>query len=318
VRHVGSIALASIFAPAIFLLTGTGLSAIDSARRGSFTDDPFGALAALGTLFLAGLIYGILVLVRLSPVGPGVAGLALMGTSSWAVLDPSSYDETFGMIDVHVGSAAGQWGLGMLLGVPLVATLTSPRRWRNEDNGYGKHDHAETVLGTQPSDPDLTRPTPALQASKTLLDILPARRAVPEAPTVPIAPASRVGISTTPPAPPDKRASPTADQPASVGPTAASTPSPVPSEQAVPPLPRRTPMVPPAMVSATPRTDGLLAAPAEDAAIPRPGSSPMETAAASPASTRLEAAPTEEVALSGPANTAAQVQTDKGAQLQEP
>jgi len=240
VRHVVSILLALIFAPTILVLVDIGLSGVDSARWGSFTDDPIGPLAALGMLFLAGLIYGALVMVRLSPVGPGFAGLAMMVISSWAVLDPSSYYETLGRIDVHMGGAVGQWGLGMLLGAPLVATLTSPRRWRNEEDGRSNHD---------PANP--THLTPALPISRTLPDMWPARPEVPEAPTVPIGTLS----------------APTAEQLASAGPTAASTFSPVPSGQAVPTLPRRIPMVPPDLLSAPPRTDGHTPAPVEDAAI---------------------------------------------------
>lgn len=263
VRHLGSILLASIFGPAIFLLTDLGLSGIDSARWGSFTDDPFGPLAALGMLFLAGLIYGVLVMVRLSPVGPGFAGLALMGTSSWAVLDPSSYYETLGTINVHMGGAIGQLGLGMLLGAPLVATLTSPRRWRNAKNGYG--DHADTVLSTQSSTSDSTHVMPDLPASKTLPDFVRARAAVPEAPTVLIGPVSAPAISRDPPVSLDRSAGQ--------------------------PLPRRIPLGPPAMRSATSRSDGPMTAPEESSS---------------------HTAPTQDIALiSGPANTTAQRQTDQ-------
>jgi hypothetical protein len=58
VRHIGSFLLAAVFGPAIFLLTGTGLSAFESARRHAFVDDPLAPLAALGALLLAGLLYG--------------------------------------------------------------------------------------------------------------------------------------------------------------------------------------------------------------------------------------------------------------------
>src|SRR5262245_46747735 len=142
VRHVASIFLASIFAPAIFLLTGVGLNAIDPARRSSFTENPFGALGARGALFLAGLMYGGLVVVRMSPVGPRLSDRTRMSACAWAGRDPASYYPAFG-VDVHQGGAAGQVGLGMLLGVPLVATLTRPRRWRSEENGHA--DVAEPV-----------------------------------------------------------------------------------------------------------------------------------------------------------------------------
>ncbi|WP_157631783.1 hypothetical protein [Catelliglobosispora koreensis] len=172
--------MASIFAPAIFVLIDTGLAGIDSARAGSFTDDPFSALAALGALFLAGIIYGVLVMARLSPVGPGFAGLALMAISGWAVLDPSSYGDTLGTVNAHMGGAIAQLGLGMLLGAPLIATLTSPRRWRGEDNGDSEHDEPP------PSTSGDTLVAPVLPVSKTLLDFVRARAAVPEPPPAPL------------------------------------------------------------------------------------------------------------------------------------
>lgn len=183
-RHFGSLLLAAVFGPALFLLTGTGLSAFGSARSGTFIDDPLSTLAALGALLLGGILYGILVMVRLSPIGPGLAGLGLMGTSGWALIAPQSYDDTFSQLDVHMGGAVGQWGLGILLGVPLLATLTSPRRWRQTPYPVsapplqyyypqqpGQPQAPQPQQQYRPSIPDPTKQMPVQPAYLTLPDI---------------------------------------------------------------------------------------------------------------------------------------------------
>lgn len=132
-RHFGSLLIAMVFAPAIFLLTGTGLSAFTSALDDNKAVDPLGALAAFGALLLGGVLYGILVMARISPLGPGLAGIAALGVSGWAMFDITSYKADFAAVDVHMAGSVGELGLGILLGVPLLATLTSPRRWRKEE-----------------------------------------------------------------------------------------------------------------------------------------------------------------------------------------
>ncbi len=132
-RHLGSLLIALVFGPSVFLLTGTGLSAFASALDDNKAANPLGALAAFGALLLAGALYGILVMARLSPLGPGLAGLAGFFLSGWAMFDIAGYKAAFSRLDVHMGDAVGQWGLGILLGVPLFATFFSSRRWRRND-----------------------------------------------------------------------------------------------------------------------------------------------------------------------------------------
>jgi hypothetical protein len=173
VRHLGSFLLAAVFGPAIFLLTGTGLSAFESARRHAFVDDPLSPLAALGALLLAGLLYGILVMVRLSPLGPGLLGMVLFGLSTWALVAPTAYETSFETLNVHMGGAVGQMGLGFLLGVPLLATLTSPRRWRSVAPTYYPGPYPAAYQPPAPSTLDATRQMPPQPAYLTLPDIAP-------------------------------------------------------------------------------------------------------------------------------------------------
>jgi hypothetical protein len=132
-RHLGSLLVAAVFAPSIFLLTGTGLSAFHSALDDNKMYDPLGSLAAFGILLLAGVLYAILVMARISPLGPGLAGLASWGISGWALLDIKAYQELFSHLNIHMGGALGETGLGILLGVPLVATIFTGR-WRRSES----------------------------------------------------------------------------------------------------------------------------------------------------------------------------------------
>lgn len=222
-RHVGSLLVAVVFAPSIFLLTGTGLSAFNSALDDNKAVDPLGALAAFGALLLAGVLYGILVMARLSPLGPGLAGLAAFWMSGWAMFDIASYREAFARVDVHMGGSVGELGLGILLGVPLLATVTSARRWR-------KHEQVppppQTVRyfpareGYPPQTPDPTRQLPAQPPYQPLPDVPPPSLHYPAAAPV------MAARDQAPPLP--KRV-----------PAAPAIATPVPDEETTRPLPRR-------------------------------------------------------------------------------
>jgi hypothetical protein len=237
VRHIGSFLLALVLAPAVFLLTGTGLSAFQTMWvAGGAQAAVLHTAVAVGALLLAGVLYAVLVLVRLSPVGTFPAGLGLLGMSVWAAANPQSYHDTFAPLDVHLGGAVGQTGLGLVLAVPLLATVGSPRRWR-------KHERLEdetAALAAYP--PQQGRPT--VQADPTraftttpgdtghsgLPDVPPPSLHYPRATpasisTVPVPPAQAA------PAPPAGIAPPTGD---------------------APPLPRRSPAAakPPAQAAA--------------------------------------------------------------------
>ncbi|HZM76157.1 MAG TPA: hypothetical protein VFC19_10545 [Candidatus Limnocylindrales bacterium] len=175
-----------MLAPSIFLLTGTGLSAFNSALDDNKLYDPLGSLAALGALLLAGVLYGILVMARLSPLGPGLAGLASWGVSGWALFDIEAYGEFFSQLDVHMVGAVGESGLGIMLGIPLVATLFSGRRWRRSEL-------YSPLMTRSPADPAWLLPASPVYQSTPL----------PEFPLPDVPPPSlRYPASTAFPAPP--------------------------------------------------------------------------------------------------------------------
>jgi hypothetical protein len=292
-RHIGSFLLALVFAPAIFLLTGTGLSAFQTMWvNGGAPSAVLDAAVAAGALLLASVLYAILTMVRLSPVGPFLAGLGMLGMSVWAAGWQQSYAATFAMLDVHMGGAVGQSGLGLVLSVPLLATVVSPRRWR-------KHERLadETVaLAAYP----LQQGRPAVSADQTraftsvpgetgytgLPDVPPPSlhypRATPQGiPTVNVPPAPAAPV--TPPAPAKAAPAKTPKAPKATPPAEA------------PPLPRRTPSAESAVAAAaaTPPTPPAQAVtqPTPPAAPPVPPQRSAPSQAATPPATQTPAPP---------------------------
>ncbi|GAA1397383.1 hypothetical protein [Catellatospora coxensis] len=294
-RHIGSFLLALVFAPAIFLLTGTGLSAFQTMWvNGGAPSAALDAAVAAGALLLASVLYAILTMVRLSPVGPFLAGLGMLGMSVWAAGWSQSYAETFAMLDVHMGGAVGQSGLGLVLSVPLLATVVSPRRWR-------KHERLadETVAlaayplqqGRPAAPADQTRAftsVPGEQGYTGLPDVPPPSlhypRATPQGvPTVNVPPNTP---PQAPPAPPNA-----APAKAPKAPKAKAAP---PAE--APPLPRRTPAAESAVAAAatqptppaqavtqpTPPVAPPAAVPPQRSAPPQPATPPAPQSPAPP------------------------------------
>lgn len=250
-RHIGSLLVAAVFAPSIFLLTGTGLSAFNSALDDNKVYDPLGALAAVGALLLAGILYAILVMARLSPLGPTLAGLAAIGMSGWALFDIGGYRELFSQLSIHMGGSVGETGLGILLGVPLFATVFSGRRWRREALEVAPQPVYSRVPAPSSEPQTWVLPAaPVYQSSgpsfQPLPDVAPpSLRYPPIPPARPVSsPPAAPPVVSAPPAPP---APPAAPPVVSAPPAAKEDPAPVilvpPSE--APPLPRRIPSPPP-------------------------------------------------------------------------
>lgn len=130
-RHLGSIVLALVLAPLIWGLTGIGVGMFAEAGE---PPAEFGleAMAGLAAMLGAGFCYCLLVLPRLSPLGPALAGLAFLGMTVWRVF----YVRDFTAIvpDTYLGVSrllqSPADGLGALLAVPLLGTVFSPQRWR--------------------------------------------------------------------------------------------------------------------------------------------------------------------------------------------
>lgn len=133
-RHLRSILYAVVLAPAVWVLCGVG-----------FTQDIAGRARAEGgieqftgilLLVLAGTAYAILLLARLSPAGPTLAGLAFLGTSVWVLVDPGSFQGLWSPSVTKEGFdlTLPAKGLAAMLAVPLLCTAVNVRRWRGQDH----------------------------------------------------------------------------------------------------------------------------------------------------------------------------------------
>ncbi len=134
-RHLGSIVLALLLASATWVLTGVGISKFAEARADSAgfgIDLAVGLAAILG----AGVCYALLILPRLSPIGPVLAGLGLLGLVVWRVADLAEFDRVVpaDFLNVQAALRNPAEGYAALLALPLIGTMFSPRRWRRYEH----------------------------------------------------------------------------------------------------------------------------------------------------------------------------------------
>jgi hypothetical protein len=125
VRHLASVILGPVLGFVAYVLFGFGATRI-SAQDGWSTDNIVGLLAMVG----AGVAYAILVVPRLSPIGPAIAGVAYLGIGLWIITDTASFLDT--MPKDILGLDNSGFGAGtfiVALAIPLLATLLSPNRW---------------------------------------------------------------------------------------------------------------------------------------------------------------------------------------------
>lgn len=138
-RHLGSLVLSFVLAPAIWALAGVGLVEHGQARGRVGTEARL--VLALAALAVAGVLFTLLIMPRLSPVGPALAGLAFLGMIGWMTLDPGSLERTLPGTFLGTDGALASPALGyaVLLAIPLLATVFSRRRWRRSDRMRTQH-----------------------------------------------------------------------------------------------------------------------------------------------------------------------------------
>lgn len=131
-RHLGSIVLSLILAPVIYLLAGIGLA--EALGNSSTASRPDHLKVTLGILALvaAGLLYCLLVLTRISPIGPVLASLLYFTASVWALFAHDSLGRLLpdSVLGIHGAADLPLNGVSLVLAVPLLLTAVSPRRWR--------------------------------------------------------------------------------------------------------------------------------------------------------------------------------------------
>lgn len=130
-RHFLSVVLSLILTPLMYAASGFAAVKLQLATAtGSIS---WGA-ASVGILvaIAAGAMYAVLVMARLSPVGPVLAGLLLLGVTLWAMVKPLSFTDALPATFLgEKGALYAPVGAGtLLLAVPLLVTIFSPRRWR--------------------------------------------------------------------------------------------------------------------------------------------------------------------------------------------
>src|SRR5574342_981067 len=133
-RHLVSVIVSLVLAPLIYAGAGYGaakFAAADAQANPKLGPVLLGLLAAA----VAGTLYALLVMARISPLGPALAGLAFLGVTLWAMLDRDGFRGTMpasllgerGALVLPAGALTG------LLVVPLLITIGSPRRWRRTE-----------------------------------------------------------------------------------------------------------------------------------------------------------------------------------------
>jgi hypothetical protein len=130
-RHLLSVVLSIILAPLTYIAAGLAAVKLDAAHITSTDINWSAAAIGIGAGLVAGALYAVLVMARLSPLGPVLAGVVYLGATIWAFLNPASFAKAldFGLFGVkHV--LLQPVGAGTLvLAVPLFATVFSRRRW---------------------------------------------------------------------------------------------------------------------------------------------------------------------------------------------
>jgi hypothetical protein len=89
-RHLGSIVLCLLLGPIIYVLAGVGLGRLAQVPRDWYRTDPRPIVIGLVLLAAAGILYAVLLLVRLSPLGPVPVGLGYLGLTAWGLLRTDS------------------------------------------------------------------------------------------------------------------------------------------------------------------------------------------------------------------------------------
>lgn len=126
-RHLTSVILGPVLGIVAYVLFGFGVGRT-SIEDGWTGDNALGVLALVG----AGVAYAVLVVPRLSPLGPALAGIGYLLLGLWVISDVSSFVDTMPADILELDNAGfGPGAILVALAIPLLATLVSPHRWRS-------------------------------------------------------------------------------------------------------------------------------------------------------------------------------------------
>lgn len=134
-RHPIGALLGLVLAPVIWTLLGIGGSRLQAdLLPGQYR------LTAVGLLALAGLLLGLLLGLRTSPLGPVVAGLVFLVPSVFVIVLPEAVTGLLRIVPVGYRGQLGEplfSGVLFVLGVALVVPVLSVGRWRSGRPGRG-------------------------------------------------------------------------------------------------------------------------------------------------------------------------------------
>ena len=135
-RHVLSLVLGVVLAPLVYVAALISAARLDASIGGFGGVALRDALLGLAAAVIAGGLYAVLVMARLSPVGPVVAGLLYLGATVWALFDAGAVSRLLRDAVPSVPDAGALIpSVTAFLAMPLLATIFSPRRWRRHTNG---------------------------------------------------------------------------------------------------------------------------------------------------------------------------------------
>jgi hypothetical protein len=206
-RHLLSLLLSVIITPLIFF--AAGYAEVKWTEQADAAWQP--ALYALPAILAAGLLYAVLVLTRLSPLGLFVAGVVFFGLGMWSLFAATSLQDLMpnrflgvdGLLDAPINGFGPAFAI---LGMPLMLTVFSPRRWRRYPNGapatdlsyapggvsaapeYGASSYSAPSYESSGYTPSYSAPTYVPPSSSTTDDSPTLRNSTLDGPTSPVVP----------------------------------------------------------------------------------------------------------------------------------
>ncbi|HWB36450.1 MAG TPA: hypothetical protein VHA75_10550 [Rugosimonospora sp.] len=172
-RHLWSLIAGVLAVPLVWLILSvgqlrTGTQFAKAATEGSFVARDF--IPPFLLLVAAGLVLGVIACLRVSPVGPVVAGVAFLAPYAALLIRPQdTYDRfayTFDLSFVH-GKTDGDLttpltsGIAPVIGALLLVAVVSAKRWRRWPAPATAAGDAGAVAPTSPAPADTTEPLPA-------------------------------------------------------------------------------------------------------------------------------------------------------------
>jgi hypothetical protein len=170
-RHLWSLIAGVVLAPIVWAAAAYGQAVTAKVGAGGAPTSFESKLLIAAAAFVgAGLIFGIIGTLRVSPVGPLVAGVAYLGCYAWAIASPSTASDAFNRVttvgdyEIHYATALTS-GLIPVLGAALLMAVFSPGRWRAWP--------APEAVSTEPA-PMSTTDTSSFPADETPTETTPA------------------------------------------------------------------------------------------------------------------------------------------------